>query len=117
MAVAKQSPGALDVLYETARRIERLERSYRDKHWGDPGDLPAELSTVPDVDQGCEVLGELAEIGYLTRKGRRATLDLWVHEFSDPPPLLCVSPDGKRSGLVIVRGHSQYTVNRRGIVG
>lgn len=94
-----------------------MQKRYKQTHWGDGGDFAPGRGTVPDFQDECVLLGELAEIGYLTRKGKRGTVDLFFHEFRAPLPLLCEAPDGRRRGLVIVRGESRYDVGRLGIKG
>ena len=117
-AAVRRRPELADVLLDTIARVGSLESTYKRAHWGDEGGIDPAYGTIPDVSKGCWIMGELAEIGYLTYKGRRSKeLDLFFHEFTAPLPLLCVAGDGSRQGLVVVRGQSRYTVNTRGIVG
>lgn len=117
VAAVERRPELARVLLDTVARIESMEKRYRKTHWGDEGDLAPGHCTVPDFDEECVVLGHLAEIGYLTRKGKRGDVDLFFHEFTAPLPLLCEAPDGRKRGLVIVRTNSRYTVGRLGIHG
>jgi len=116
-AAVERDPDLADVLCDTIDRIASMQKRYRATHWGDTGYLRTGHGTVPDFQDECVPLGELAEIGYITRKGKRSTVDLFFHEFRAPLPILCEAPDGRRRGLVIVRGSSRYDVGRLGIKG
>jgi hypothetical protein len=107
-------PGADRVLLAVARELDAGAEEYSRSHWGDRGERGPGLVRVPNAGSGLVLLGELVSIGYATRKGRSG-YDDWVHEFSEPYPLLTYARDG--SGLVIARGTSKYRVETRGIVG
>jgi hypothetical protein len=103
----------------TARRLRDGRNGYKETHWGNPGRAGLGSGVVVDPSAGpLIVLGELAEIGYLTDKGDDGP-GLYVHEFDEErPPILCYGKDSTgKMGLVIARGHSKYTITPRGIVG
>lgn len=92
-------------------------RSYRELHWGQDGSRPSVRVEVPH-HRGLVILGTLAEIGYLTRKGGDKEPVLYEHEFSRrPPPLLAVNEDGELLIVTEKGAARRYTVNERGIVG
>ena len=113
-------PHLAELVVSLGEGAKRGEASYRETHWGDAGDEEPRLCAVPDVSGGLVVLGDLAEIGYVTLKGRGKHKDLWVHKFAGRLPKLCytLARGAKgRTDLVIVRADSVYTVTDRGIVG
>ncbi len=108
-------PGALAAIGEFADGLKLGHERYKATHWNRAGVSPAMLSSVASPFDGVVELGQLAEIGYLTQKGRDHELVLYQHKFSKPFPILGEAVDG--SGLVIVRGHSAYSITSRGIEG
>lgn len=110
-------------------RARELHESYKRLHWGDDGaDTGVPFvgeSTAADLGKGVVVLGELHAIEYLTFKGREQEASIYRHVFGNGGdlepgehlPILAVGPEGRRKGLVIVRGPSRYDVTTRGIVG
>lgn len=103
---------ALDTLRQLVEQAPRARRAYRRFHWG-RNPRRARTAAAPLVWPG-EVLtrlGDLAELGYLARKGKDPTY-LYEHPFSSPLPELASTVDGQ---LVIVGGG--YRITGRGIVG
>ena len=87
---------------------EELE-TYEDMHWGERPDAIIEVDDDRFSGETLVSLGELAYVGYRTRKGGEDAI--YHHDFEDPP-LLAVDRDRK---LTVIGG--TYNVNRRGIVG
>lgn len=131
-------PGAADQFYALAEGLLRGatvgRRAYKATHWGNQGRRGAEVGSIPDPSGGVIELGRLAEITYLTRKGRDRQTIAYCHRFGegavDPSgrdrgswgapqtmPVLSYTYDERPSGLVIVRSASEYTVTDDGIEG
>ena len=72
----------------------------------------AELMAVPEPTAATVVLGELAEVSYITSKRSGGKVE-YVHRFSRPRPKLLADPDGK--ALFISGGN--FKIDDRGIVG
>lgn len=108
---------------QASRFLELAERGqslYKQAHWGQSGTRANELGEMANASQGVVLLGPMADVTYLTRKGSEERAALYTHTFqpqSSPNawPLLCFAANG--SGLVIVRGGSRYRITPRGIEG
>ena len=112
--LAREVPGAIDVLDSKARQLIKLRDDFRGTHWGSEEDMHATTRVrVPDVSKGIVAMGPLVSLVYLATKG--GGLYEWEHEFTGSRPILAYAHDG--SGLVIVRGDSDYTVTKKGIEG
>jgi len=112
--LAREVPGAIDVLDAKARQIKKLRDDFRETHWGSEEDMHATTRVrVPNIDAGIVAMGPLVSVVYLATKGGR-TYE-WEHAFEGARPILAYAHDG--SGLVIVRGDSDYTVTKKGIEG
>jgi hypothetical protein len=122
---AKSVHGGLSGFLKLAEDIQNGHQAYREKHWGrDAPKREIRNQPLPNVTHGVIDLGELVSVVYLTEKGGDGELVEYEHYFSDglpesrrdgTRPMLSFAPDG--SGLVIVRGPSEYTVTNRGIEG
>lgn len=112
--LAREVPGAIDVLDSKARQLIKLRDDFRGTHWGSEENMRATTRVrVPDVSSGIVSMGPLVSIVYLATKGGE-TYE-WEHAFEGSRPILAYAHDG--SGLVIVRGDSDYTVTKKGIEG
>lgn len=112
------------------RRVQFLRQARRQERNpdADPGDVQeavsmyeqftgqpagtAQLLEVPEPGDATVVLGELAEVSYVTGKRGGGKVE-YVHRFGRPRPKLLADPSGK--SLFIAGG--KFKVNDRGIVG
>ncbi len=120
----RATPAAIREASRFVEHLQAMQARFQELHWGREqatGRRPFYPAAAPDASEGAIELGHLAEIGYLTRKGRDREPVLYVHRFETPRgriddlPILCEAANG--SGLVIVRGRSRYTVTGHGIEG
>jgi hypothetical protein len=134
---AAEAPGAIEPIVQLARQIRETakfgQEAYRRSHWGQRGRGSLAVGSVPNAALGLAELGRLAEVTYLTKKGRDGSLVAYVHRFGvgavdassrgpgrygDPRtlPMLAFTYDESPSGLVIVRDRgTTYTVTEHGI--
>ena len=111
--VAERVPGAIDVLAANARKIKAIREDFRETHWGDDEIGVTSEVRIPTASSGVVALGDLVSVVYLASKAGR--LHEWEHRFEGPRPILSYAHDG--SGLIVVRGDSDYTITRKGIEG
>jgi hypothetical protein len=111
---ALRTPGAQKILVSAAQQILDGQARYKELHWGRKGQ-GATTVQLPRDQEPLVQLGALTRIGYLTQKGPADFEPTeYVHTFSPALPWVYVNGD---RDLLIVRGRSQYTVKRHGIIG
>lgn len=87
-------------------------REYERTHWGHTGRKSVRELRAADPAHGTGTeMGELVEVVYRTRKGRKGKVVEYEHAFEDRLPTLAYN-DG---GLIIAGG--SYTIERGGITG
>ena len=68
--LAREVPGAIDVLDSKARQLIKLRDDFRGTHWGSEEDMHATTRVrVPDVSKGIVAMGPLVSLVYLATKG------------------------------------------------
>jgi hypothetical protein len=96
-------------------------KAYEKTHWGDRGEGRTFEVDAPDPRTGLTAMGELIAIEYRTKKGTKGSKrDIYRHVFEGGVgyrPILSFTYDERPSGLVIVRGRSDYDVTAHGIEG
>lgn len=118
---------AAESILGQAEQGEQGRRDFSRLHWGQPS-AGLRLEELPPEPDRLVLLGDLTRVGYLTRKGKGAPVEEFVHVFGDeqpdgsylgPRPLLVVGmyDDDEPESLHILRAASPYRVTSHGIEG